>query len=618
MDNKQKAQNIKAVDKGALRSAGDEVTSDLTRAIWDAAGKFKLNRGGKDLAKSKIQEAEIDLWTTEHILTFKEFCMSPEHMNFPPLSERQLMVADYMFGDDPKKMFDNNRNTAVLSWGKGAGKDTLSALMILYVVYILECLHNPQQFLGLPDNDNIDLRNVASTKEQAHDVFFEIFKSKVMNWSWLKSRWDIQVSGRFFSSSQKGMAEVGNKILITEDAIIFPRNIRAFSASSEAETSEGRNLLMFVLDEADAFKTSSKNRNADKIYRILRSSAASRFKKRFKCFLISYPRSINGFILRKYKESKKFLNIYSDLAATWEVKPRNLFSPDTFEFEGIQVPMDLYDEFRLDPIGANAAYCCRPPEAEELFIEDWDRVEAAADQTNAPLFEFGDYTNNGMIKKRILKHPYEHDRATHYVLILDLGLKNDPTALTLMHRDQDKIIIDFCTTWIPDKGNNIIVDMINVEEIIAAICESVNVDRFAADQWNSSLYIQKIKARGIKADTVKLSYEDYEVFKRLLYAGNIRLIKNDRLLHEIKNLQLYNGKRVDHPPEGHNDMAVTIVMGLKTLIEKDKGAMSSNMAAEGEYIGENLSESTDFTSPEESDKMEGITIEGFQIPHLDR
>src|ERR1019366_5307700 len=210
-------------------------------------------------------------------------------------------------GENPKKMFNINRNTSVLCWGKGSGKDTVSVLMICYVVYVLLCLKNPQQFLGSANHDSIDLINVAASKEQAQTVFFQNFKTRVLHWGWLKSQWDIQSSGRFFSSAQKeDAADVANKVLITNDAILFPNNIRAFSGSCEAETLEGKNLLMFVLDEVDAFKTDSKIRSAEKIYRTLRTSAVSRFGTRFKGFVISYPRSSNGFILRMYASTKKF------------------------------------------------------------------------------------------------------------------------------------------------------------------------------------------------------------------------------------------------------------------------------------------------------------------------
>lgn len=1014
----------KTEDDKIIEGANDSLLGELRGAIWDAAGKFASNKKSNTNKAAELLPDEL-IWKYDRVLSFQDFCASPEHMNFPPLSTRQMRVAEFMFGDDPKKMFDINRNTSVLCWGKGSGKDTLSVLMICYVIYILLCLKNPQQFLGSANHDSIDLLNVAAcvtmdtlvkvaggwkpvadivngdmiatwdgrhqpvsklfkfdkkpvfsvmlkngmrvrctdnhrfkvlrdakweevklkdlsegdilwygqglsfgsseyvsrikhekrtsskplfggemrvtndiaymlglvvsdgylskeratggryvgwvvpehqpeisaeverigiesfsgrmkksvqkadvprgpfnvtedlynykvcsrdfwdhavslgmksggkkghkgfpwkmlsgsrdsvrhllagmfdgdgsfsreikyysvseeiigwaamalnglgistdvwfgngifnltipnsevdkflnevpirrnvvgrcmdrrtgpsearklhgvmdmvkadcgivgryskdgqmsclvdtilapasgtmtegllrsrvysspifsihpdgvedvfdyealpdkemiangvmsidSKEQAQTVFFQNFKTRVLHWNWLKTQWDIQSSGRFFSSSQKDATDAAeNKVIITNDAILFPSNVRAFSGSCEAETLEGKNLLFWVLDEVDAFKADSKIRSAEKIYRTLRTSAVSRFGNKFKGFVISYPRSSTGFILKMYESTKKFLNIYGDIAATWEVKPRELFSKQTFEFEGHEIPMDFYEDFRLDPIGAKRAYLCIAPAAETPYLEDVSRVDAAISDRQ-PLFSFRDEIKGLYVRKQVTQAPYMHDRSIEYTMLLDLGIKKDSTALTLMHRNQDKIIVDFSTVWVPNPNEGIVVDLENVEKIIQDVRNAVNVKDFYADHWNSPMFVQKLRNKGVKAEIIKLKFEDYQAFKRLLYSGNIQLIRHTRLIHEIKNLQLYSGNSVDHAPDEHNDMAVTIVMGTKVLLTVGKGEMSSNMAAEGEYVGENIGQSIDVFS--ESDDFPtdwGVMIDGI-------
>lgn len=586
-----------------------DLSTEFSDAIWDAANKF----GGREQSGKSIVEAptEESLWAIQNVLTFKDFCASPDHMNFPPLTDRQTMPSEYMFGDDPKRMFDTGRDLAVLVWGKGAGKDTLAVLMILYIVYVLLCTKNPQKLLGQADHADIDLLNVAASQEQADTVFFHKLKTAVQNWSWLKSRYDIQTSGRLYSSSNQKI-ETNTKVTITNDAIVFPHNIRAFSWSSEGETMEGKSLLVFVMDEADAFKTGSETRNADKIFRVCRTSANSRFGKKHKGFVISYPRSKAGFILKLYEKTKTMLSVYSDIAATWEIKPREMFSPDTFEFEGKQIPMDFYDDFRLDPIGSKRSYMCEAPLAETSFFEELDKIDHVARVTPNPLFEFKDIVKDGFVRKTISKMPYAPDRAIRYLALLDLGIKHDPTALTIMHRDVDRIVVDVVTRWMPDAKNKIIVDLTNVEDILKTINDSITLDGLYADHWNSALLIQKMRGLGLRADTMKIDYEDYEMFKRLVYAGSILLPKNAALLEEIKNLQLFSGKRVDHPEGGHNDMAATIVMGVKMLTRVGKGG-SANMAAEGEYVGDNMNEYVDPFEDSANSMDSGIVIDGIPI-----
>jgi hypothetical protein len=587
-----------------------DLNTQFSDAIWDAAGKI----GGHKNGKAVIKESTEGMWLSKDILTFDQFCASPDHMGFPPLSPRQVMPAEYLFGDDPKKMFDTGRDLAVLVWGKGSGKDQIAVLMLLYIVYVLLNLRNPQKFLGVPDNSDIDLLNVAASREQADTVFFHMMKTQVMNWSWIKGRYDIQNSGRLYSASSDKDSQ--KKITITTDAIIFPHNIRAFSWSSEGETMEGKNLLVYVMDEADAFKAGSDSRNADKIFRICRTSATSRFGKKVKGFVISYPRSQNGFILKLYEKTKTMLSVYSDIGFTWQVKPRQLFSQDTFDFEGHQVPMDFYDDFVLDPIGSKRAYMCMAPLAEQTFFEDPTKIESAINRIPGPmLFEFKDSIKDGFVRKEVTRVPYLPDMSRRYILILDLGIKQDPTALTLMHRENDKIIVDFTTRWIPVEKEKIIVDLMNVEDVIVKIFQSLNVESLYADHWNSPLFLQRLRVKGHKGEIVKVDYEDHEAFKRLVYSGSIVLPNHHALIQELKDLQLYSGKKVDHPEGGHDDMAMTVVMGCKMLLKAGKGENSSNMAAEGEYVGENMHEAIDaFDEKAEGMDEGGLTIEGMQVP----
>ena len=609
---KKKKRTQNKIDSDILgASKNDDIVDEFRRAMDDAAVQSDTS---SILEKGFRNELDETLWINKTLLSFPDFCGSADHMRFPPLSDRQQRVADFMFGEDPKRMFENGRNTAVLCWGKGGGKDTISSLMLLYVVYVLLNLKNPQRFLGLPDNASIDLLNIAASKEQAQTVYFQIFKTMVLNWQWLRGQWDIVINGRFFSSGQEGDADFANKVTVTNDAVLFPKNIRCFSGSAEAETLEGKNLLAFVLDEADAFKIKSLQRSASKIYRVVRTSATSRFGNKFKGFVISYPRSENGFILKLYEQSKKFLNMYSDLAKTWEVKPRALFSSDTFEFEGDKIPMDFYEDFRLDPMGAKASYLCRPPKAESLFLEDSDKVELATKGFSKPLFDFRDITLNNMVRKIVSHAPILYDKSILHTLTLDLSVRHDATAMCLAHREGDKILVDFVTAWVPDSKNKIEVDLANVEEIIDSVRREVTVKLVGCDHWNSALLNQKLHGKGVNSETVKLEFDDFEIFKRLLYAGNIVLPRHQRLLNELKNLQMVSSRKVDHPEGMHNDMAVTVIMAVKLLLRgKAEGGMVG-MSTEGEYIGENLHEAANDnsiffkTTPEEGIQIDGIPL----------
>lgn len=593
--------------------SSDDILSEFRQAAGEATRRSNVEAINRD--REEVI-ADDGMWLTQHLLTFAEFVTHPEHMNFPPLSDRQKAAADYMLGTDPRRTFDIKRTLAVLVWGKGGGKDTISVLIQLYLVYLLLNLRNPQRFLAQPDQSSIDMYNIACAREQAETVYFQILKSFVTQWRWLRENWDCVINGRWFTSQTEKEIDWLNKVTITNDAIIFPKNIRCFSGSSESSSLEGKNILCYVLDEADDFKQESENRSADKIFRTMSSSANSRFRGKQKGFIISWPRSKDGFILKLYERTQSMLNVYGDIAPTWEVKPRHLYSPESFEYEGHQVPVDFQEEFRLNPLMCMACYLCEPPDAINPFIEDFERVDAAME--NIPqLFEFRDKVvdkaGGTFITKSISRAPFMHDRSIRYVMSFDLSETRDYTALSIAHREEDKIVFDTITTWIPDKKKGIRVDLNNVEEVVNSIRQDVTIEKIVGDRWNSSILIQKLRNKGVKAKIMTLDLDDYELFKRMLYARQVVLPKNDMLSKELKGLQLFHGRKVDHLNGKHNDMSVTVVMAIKALLAYDEKTQTASMMAEGEYVGDNIYEAVNPGDFIPEARTIGIQVDGIDI-----
>ena len=728
-----------------VKASNADIFAEFSEAVGETARRSAVS----DISRNREEVVtDDDMWLEQHLLTFTEFCAHPDHMNFPPLSEKQAAVAEYMLGPDPRRTFDVKRTLACLIFGKGGGKDRLSCLIQLYLVYLLLNLRNPQRYLAQDDQSSLDMYNVACAKDQAETVYFMMLKTHVLNWKWLREKWDCVVNGRFFVSQTEKTVEEDyfNKVTITNDAILFPKNIRCFSGSSESESLEGKNVLCFegntkvslasgmeveikdliglknfyvysydgtkvitakahsvrktredtplvrvvlnndkfvrctpdhlfmlkdgtyrqaekllpgeglmsssakdvwvisvtpdgtsdvydltvdethnfaltagvfvhncyVIDEADAFKQESATRSAEKIWRTMASSSNSRFRGKQKGFVISWPRSKNGFIMKLYKKTLNMLSVYSDISPTWEAKPRHLFSPDTFDYEGRQIPMDFYEDFRLDPLGSLACYCCEPPDAQSPFIEDFEKVDVATANIKQ-LFEFKDIYTNEYVQKVITRSPFMHDRSIKYVMGFDLSETRDYTALAIAHREGDKILFDTLTCWIPDRKKKISVDLQNFEEVINNIRRDITIDKISSDPWNSSLMVQKLHGQGMNARKVNLTLEDYELFKRLLYARQIVLPKNEMLIKELKNLQLVDGRKIDHLNGFHNDMSSAVVMCVKSLLEMDKAEGSSGLLAEGEYVGENIYEAVDAYDQGAEKPREGLEIDGIII-----
>jgi len=560
----------------------------LDNYITEAAAGLK--------SKSVTGDRHIVVWDEEP-MTFHNFITSPFHMDYPSYSDRQYSVADFMLGDDPKKIFDNINSTAVLEWGKGSGKDTISCHIILYLIHVLLCMRRPQaKFPGISVRDTIDCVNVAYSSDQALNVFFDKLKNNVLNWAWLKQKYPIKMSGRFVEPAEEWQYE--NVITVNKNSIFFPKRLRAFSRHSEQESTEGMNILTYVCDEISAFKDKTQTRNASKIYNMLDSSAKSRFGTSVKSFLLSYPRYEGDFIEKMYDWAQDKLHVYADKGFTWQIKPRECFSGQWFTFESYEVPLEFKEHFDRDPTDAKAKYMCLPPGAESPFIEKVEMVDACVDDNRKPLIEFETYTEGKYIMKRLVKWNVPAFLRHEHIITIDLGLNNDSAGFSIFHAERFMLpkgassinfIQDAVTAWEPDPKKKLIVSFPNIEEIIKQISSKIIVKGVYFDQWNSAQMVQNLRAAGISSTTYRLDLQDYKNFKEQIYFQRISLLNYPKQIIEIKALELLKGLKVDHPDTGSKDVADTCVGAVKVLIEP-LGLLGFD---EGEYVSENLSASDD-------------------------
>jgi len=126
-------------------------------------------------------------------------------------------------------------------WGKGSGKDSNIAKVIVYAAYKLKCLRNPQKYFrdkygcSIGDHDQIDLVNMSINARQAQNVFFKKLKAYVRNCK------NPRTGNNWFV--EKGM-DIRDGYDIQNTEIKFSNSISAHSLNSETHTGEGLNILL--------------------------------------------------------------------------------------------------------------------------------------------------------------------------------------------------------------------------------------------------------------------------------------------------------------------------------------------------------------------------------------
>ncbi len=174
----------------------------------------------------------------------KTFVEGEAYLNQPPLSDvqydiveamsqiyREEDLVDILGAEEGHRYYKKyTKNEVILQLGKGSGKDFTSTVACAYIVYKLLCLKDPARYFGKPAGDAIDIINVAINAQQAKNVFFKGFKTKIEKSEWFAGKYNAKA-----------------------ESIEFDKAITVYSGHSERESHEGLNLLLAVLDEISGF-----------------------------------------------------------------------------------------------------------------------------------------------------------------------------------------------------------------------------------------------------------------------------------------------------------------------------------------------------------------------------
>ena len=591
-----------------------------------------------------------DPWR-ENPATLADFVQSDQYLIMPePLTPVQYEAGIAVLGEDPKKIFDleegTGRTTAVLLWGKGAGKDYLTSILQLYVVHVVLCLEEPQLYFGQAPGEPLDVINVAYNADQARDVYFTKFLARLKRCDWFRKRFDLMQSGRLL---EKRKSNSWGEVQIGSTTVVFPGNVRAISESSENEAYEGYNIIFWTMDEASAFKSVKKMENARSIYNTLRTSANTRFVGRWKGFVLSFPRAEDDwdFTTQLYEEALRNPDtMFGSKKFSWEVAPKTTYPGGFFRFTHkredqtieIDIPETLRKDFESDPEESLGKYCCMPGRTQGAFIEDTAAIPRVLSD-RPPVFEVEPIViENRDEKGEVLFHGIGYEIVKwnitrveakfNYVVHVDCSQKVDRTALVLAHGEPtlvevtnqetggterfwtQRVVEDAHVVWEPDLKRNLRVSIRNVESIILQINEVAHITIVSYDRWNSAGSIETLAMHGITCQEHDVNREDYDLLRGVIYSGDIDLIRDSLTEYELVQLRKTEGGRVDHPLGGSKDLSDALA-GATRLILKDDQAIrrkvrSQNVGMPRATVAYNPQASTDFVVGSQS-RIAGVS-----------
>ena len=520
------------------------------------------------LQENQFEEIPVDV---------KTFVESPDFLGQPPLSAIQYDIVEAMSqiykkpeleflldSSQGAKHYDKyTKNEIILQLGKGSGKDHASTVACAYVVYKLLCLKDPARYFGKPPGDAIDIINVAINAQQAKNVFFKGFKTKIEKSPWFAGKYESKV-----------------------DSISFNKSITVYSGHSERESHEGLNLIMAILDEISGFATevgtgNDQGKTADNIYKAFRGSVDSRFPDLGKVVLLSFPRFQGDFISKRYEEvimeketierrhtftineelpegpdnefeivweedqiiSYKYPKMFALKRPTWDVNPTRKIN-------------DFKIAFLTDLGDAMMRFACIPTFSSDAFFKQKDKLEKCMT------------LRNPIDSHRRFDLSFKPDPDKLYYVHADLAQKHDKCAVAISHvdkwvnvqviKDYDQVapivIVDAVAWWEPKVEGP--VNLSEVKQwIINLRREGFNIGMVTFDRWQSFDIQQELKAVGMRTDTVSVAKKHYEDLAMMIYEERIAMPMIPLLLDEMSELKIMKNNRVDHPRKKSKDLA---------------------------------------------------------------
>lgn len=508
----------------------------------------------------------------------KTFVEGEDYLGQPPLSQIQYDIVEAMsqiykledlidlMGEEEGGRYYKKytKNEVILQLGKGSGKDFTSTVACSYIVYKLLCLKDPARYFGKPSGDAIDIINVAINAQQAKNVFFKGFKSKIERSPWF--------AGKFNAKAE---------------SIEFDHSITVYSGHSERESHEGLNLILAVLDEISGFAQeigtgNDQGKTADNIYKAFRASVDSRFPDLGKVALLSFPRFPGDFITEKYdsaiaekevitKTHKFIMNPElpedaqgNSLEISWDedtiisYKYPGVFAlkRPTWVVNPTRKVDDFMTSFFTDMGDAMQRFACVPTFASDAFFKQRDKVRACMT------------IRNPIDSSKRFDETFQPDPNKKYFVHADLAQKHDKCAVAIAHvekwvsvqvmKDYEQVvpmvIVDAVVYWEPR-----IEGPVNLSEVKQWIQnlrrKGFDVGMVSFDRWQSFDIQNELKSVGMKTETVSVAKKHYEDMAMLMYEERLALPAIDLLFEELTELKIMKGNRVDHPRKSSKDLA---------------------------------------------------------------
>lgn len=448
----------------------------------------------------------------------------------------------------------------VMVIGRRGSKSVLASCISTYELYKLIKRADPAEYYNLLPGSEISILNVAPTDEQSAIVYGNIVNYS-MSCPYLKDRILNRTLGYM-------------KMQSDADRKLGPKhgNIMCLTGGCSSNSLRGHAAIVCIMDEFAFFVQNGGRFSDESVYKSLTPSTSG-FQGDGKKIILSSPYTKSGYFHTLYQnsfdetENTLMFKMYSCL-----VNPYNIAS------------QDLKTARRRDRV----SFMC------EFGGEFSDTITAWIDDPE----EF---------KKNItMKGPPSKGKPdVAYYMGIDLGFKNDGTSIVIVHKEGDKVILDYAQVWFAGQSDvweseksiysgcnkyakNPLIKMSDIVEEIKELCRWFPIKEGIFDQMTGYGLQERLHTAGFKQFemihfTDTKNHEVYQCVKGLYAEQLLELWDDDVLVPEMLMLEAERKSknkvevRALNGNGNHDDLSDAYVRAV-WLCNKGMASKSNNIA----------------------------------------
>ncbi len=400
-----------------------------------------------------------------------------------------------------------------------------------YHAHRLLKMKNPNAFYGIKQGTVLEMTFIGIQYGNVKRYVYDPFLSSVQD-----SPWFAEYHALLDDVARKRGEEPLYKLM---DSFIHYRNasFRIAPASPSRRALRGATRVGFAQDEISHFSSDQKKINISglEVWRALtRSLQTVRNKSRIlqSRGVVDVVPAISVAISSPYEAGDPGMVLYNKPTTnTWAIKlPTWEFNPEyTFE--------SLATEFERDPISAWRDLGARPPLSSVAFISGAKHFKQVIKMNELPAadlktIQIRTKTGQAMLTGKLKWRWVDED--VPKILALDAGKTVNSFAFCVMHLDEDDFPVYDVLGAITPQPNRPVSLQATLRRVLIPLIERMGIKVVIADRWQSMLMLESLE-EDCEIATLHhtLKYGEMQVWRELLYSGNMEFPKLEMPLKEV-------------------------------------------------------------------------------------